>query len=132
MNELFFAMSEDKSSKISPEEQYKEIIKAVEGGDNRAKTKLAYYKLSGYGGCDIDVDEAVVLLKERVEDKDTEAMWLLGLCYEYGMGCEQDLEEAESLYKQSQDGENDVGDFFVKNGKDKRGTGTMDLGWWGL
>ena len=61
-------MSDDRSSKISPEEQYKETVKAVEGGDNKAKTKLAYYKLSGYGGCDIDVDEAVALLKERVED----------------------------------------------------------------
>ena len=108
-------MSDDKSSKmISPETEYKEIVKAVESGDNKAKTKLAYYILSGYGGCDIDVDEAVVLLKERVGDEDTEAMWLLGLCYEYGMGCEQDLKEAESLYKQSYDGGNEVGEFFVK------------------
>ena len=96
-------------------------------GDNKAKTKLAYYKLSGYGGCDIDVDEAVALLKKRVEDKDTEAMWLLGLCYEYGMGCEQDLKEAESLYKQSRDGGNEVGLFFVNTGKDKRGTGVINV-----
>jgi len=107
-------MSDDKSSKISPETEYKEIIKAVVSGDNKAKTKLAYYKLSGYGGCEIDVDEAVVLLKERVEDKDTDAMWMLGLCYEYGMGCEQDLKEAESLYIQSFEGSNVVGDFFFK------------------
>ena len=123
-------MSDDKSSKISPEAQHKETVKAVEGGDNKAKTKLAYYKLSGYGGCDIDVDEAVALLKERVKDKDTEAMWLLGLCYEYGMGCKQDLKEAESLYKQSKDGGNEIGEFFVENGKDRRGTGEMKV--WSL
>ena len=73
------------------ETKYKEVVEAVEKGDSKAKTKLAYYKLSGYGGCEIDADEAVVLLKERVKDKDTDAMWLLGLCYEYGMGCEQDI-----------------------------------------
>ena len=129
MNDLFFffAMSDDKSSKISPKEQYKEIVKAVESGDNKAKTKLAYYKLSGYGGCDVDVDEAVVILLERVKDKDTDAMWLLGLCYEYGMGCEQDLKEAESLYKQSNDGGNEIGKFFVNNGKNKRGSGVMKV-----
>ena len=116
------------SSKIlSSETEYKETIKAVESGDNKAKTNLAYYKLSGYGGCEIDVDEAVALLKERVEDKDTDAMWLLGLCYEYGMGCEQDLKEAESLYKQSDDGGNDVGRFFMKYGCDERGTGVMNV-----
>ena len=112
---------------LSPEEQYKEIIQAVKSGDNKAKTKLAYYKLSGYGGCEIDADEAVVLLVERVKDKDTEAMWLLGLCHEYGMGCEQDLNEAESLYKQSNDDGNEIGKFFVENGKDRRGTGVMDV-----
>ena len=129
MNDCFFTMSDDKSSKIiSPETGYKEIVKAVESGDNGAKTKLAYYKLSGYGGCEIDVDEAVVLLKERVEDKDTEAMWLLGLCNEYGMGCEQDLKEAESLYKQSNDGGNEIGKFFMENGGDARGTGVMNVG----
>ena len=124
---MFFIMSDDKSSKISPEEQYKEIVKAVESGDNKAKTKLAYYKLSGYGGCEIDVDEAVILLKECVEDKDTDAMWMLGLCYEYGMGCEQDLKKANSLYKQSGDDGNEIGKFFVENGKKKRGTGVMKV-----
>ena len=64
-------------------------------------------------------------MKERVEDKDTDAMWILGLCYEYGMGCEQDLKEAESLYQRSCDGGNEIGEFFVKYGKDKRGTGIM-------
>ena len=116
---FFFTMT-------SPETEYKELERAVESGDNKAKTKLAYYKLSGYGGCEIDVDEAVVLLKERVEDKDTDAMWLLGLCYEYGMGVKQDLKQADSLYQQScDDGGNEIGGFFVYNSIDARGTGVM-------
>ena len=102
-----------------------DVKRAVESGDNRAKTQLAYYKLSGYGGCDIDVEEAVVLLKERVKDKDTDAMWMLGLCNEFGMGCEQDIEEAQRLYEQCKDGGNVIGEFFVKFGRNKRGTGKM-------
>ena len=135
MNEWFLTMGNKISSTTEeehPEAQYKEIVKAVESGDNKAKTKLAYYKLSGYGGCDIDVDEAVVLLKERVKDKDTEAMWLLGLCYEYGMGCEQDLKQAESLYKQSKDGGNVIGKVFAENRSHIRGTGVMSVNLWGL
>ncbi len=112
--------------KMSKEEaEYKELLGAVEGGDNKAKTKLAWYKLSGCGGAEVDVEGAVALLEERVEDEDAEAMWMLGLCYEYGMGCEQDLKQADSLYKQSNDSGNEVGEFFVNNGKDKRGTGIM-------
>ena len=114
-----------KTSKEEEEKQYKDIEKAVESGDNKAKTKLAWYKLSGCGGCEIDVDGAVVLLKERVEDKDTDAMWMLGLCNEFGMGCEQDIEEAQRLYEQCQACGNVIGEFFVKYGKDKRGTGIM-------
>ena len=125
---FFLTMSDDKSSKISSAEaQYKAIVKAVESGDNKAKTQLVYYKLSGYGGCEIDVDEAVVLLEERVKDKDTEAMWMLGLCYEYGMGCKQDLKQAESLYKQSSDGGNEIGKFLLEYGKQTRGTGVMQV-----
>jgi len=110
---------------LQRKEEYKETVKTVESGDKKAKTKLAYYKLSGYGGCDVDVDDAVVLLIERVQDKDAEAMWLLGLCYEYGMGCEQDLKEAKSLYKQSNVDGNEIGKFFVQYGIKRRGTGVM-------
>ena len=108
------------------EMKYKEVLSAVERGDNKAKTKLAWYKLSGYGGVEIDMKGAFALLEERVEDKDEEAMWMLGLCYEYGMGCEQDLKQAESLYKQSFGGGNEIGKFFVWNGKDSRGTSVMN------
>ena len=120
-------MSDFRKKKMSKEEEseYKEVKSAVERGDNKAKTKLAWYKLSGYGGVEIDEDYAVALLEERVKDKDVEAMWMLGLCYEYGMGCEQDLERAELLYKQSSDSGSVIGKFLFKNGKDSRGTGIM-------
>ena len=47
--------------------------------------------LSGLGGVAVDEDGAVALLQERVKDRDTDAMWMLGLCCEYGRGIEQDI-----------------------------------------
>ena len=110
------------------EEEYKEVEKAVESGDNSAKTKLAWYLLSGCGGAEVDKERAVKLLKERVEgEKDGEAMWMLGVCKEYGICCEQDLKEAERLYKESSECGNVVGKFFVESGKDRRGSGVMKV-----
>ena len=59
------------------------------------KTKQAWLMLSGLGGVDVDEDSAVALLKERVKEGDTDAMWILGICYEFGIGIEQDIEQAE-------------------------------------
>ena len=105
--------------------QYKDIVRAVEGGDNKAKTKLAWYKLSGCGGAEVDEEGAVALLEERVKDKDVEAIWMLGLCYEYGMGCEQDIERAETLYGESRRGGSVLGEFLAERGKYERGSGKM-------
>ena len=108
---------------------YKGVVSAVESGDNKAKIKLAWYKLSGRGGAEVDEDGAVALLEERAggEDKDAEAMWMLGMCCEYGMGCEQDLERAESHYKQSDECRSVIGKFLVENGGDERGCGVMKV-----
>ena len=89
------------NEKMSDEARYREAVHAMECGDERAKTRVAFYKLSGRGGAEVDADEAVALLEERVKDKDDEAMWMLGLCCEFGTGTEQNIERAESLYWQS-------------------------------
>ena len=86
--------------------------------------KLSEYKLSGRGGVEKDADEAVSLLEERAKDGDNEAKWMLGLCYEYGMGTEKDIEQAASLYEQSSEGGNSIGTFFSTN-YEGRGTGKM-------
>ena len=84
--------------------------------------------LSGYEGTEIDEDRAVVLLEERVKEKDAEAMWMLGLCYEYGIGCEESIEEAEALYKQCCEGGNVIGKFLIDNGEgNERGSGVMKV-----
>ena len=109
----------------SKESEYKDTLQAVERGDKAAKTKLAWYFLSGYCDAEVDAGKAVALLEERVKEDDTEAMWMLGLCCEYGMGTEQDLERAETLYRQSRDEENRIGKYFAENRGDGRGNGVL-------
>ena len=114
------------------EEEYKRVVRAVEGGDNAAKTRVAWFKLAGLWGCELDEDGAVALLEERVKDRDGTAMWMLGLCCEYGMGIEQDVERAEELYKQSRERKNVIGRWFARNRSGKRGSGVADMRGWGL
>ena len=109
----------------SEESEYKDTLQAVERGDNGAKTKLAWYFLSGYCGAEVDADKAVAILEERVKEDDVEAMWMLGLCCEYGNGTEQDLERAKTLYKQSREKGNEIGDFFAVNYGCGRGNGIL-------
>ena len=90
-------------------------------------TKVAHYMLSGRDGVQVNKNEAVALLEERVKDKDYDAMWMLGLCLEYGMGTEKDTERAMILYRESYDQGNVVSQFLLNNGRGGRGTGTMKV-----
>ena len=107
--------------------KYEEVKSAVERGDESAKTKLAWLMLSGLGGADVDEDGAVALLEERVKAGDGDAMWMLGVCYEYGIGIEQDIEQAEMLYKQSSEKGNKIGSFFASHREYERGSGEMKI-----
>ena len=96
------------------EVQYKEAVHAMESGDGSAKMIVAYYKLLGLGGVEVDVDEAVTLLEESVKEGYGEAMWMLGLCCEHGMGTVQDIERANKLYEESYERGSVIGDFLWK------------------
>ena len=112
-----FSAPEEKGKedqKLSEEEQYREAVCAMESGDEEAKTKVARYKLSGRGGVEVDADGAVALLEERAKEGDCEARWMLGMCCEYGVGTEQDIERAEKLYREYREGGNAVGDLLMK------------------
>ena len=115
-----------KQTKEKPwgELKYEDVKNAVESGDKSSKTKLAWLKLSGLGGADVDEEGAVGLLEERVKD-DGDAMWMLGVCNEYGRGIEQDVERAEMLYEQSSEKGNEIGAFFVSHRQYERGSGMM-------
>ena len=119
-------MNTDKGEQESwGELKYDEVKNSVERGDESAKTKLAWLKLSGLGGCGVDEDGAVALLEERVKEGDDEAMWMLGVCNEYGRGTEQDIARAEMLYKQSRERGNEIGAIFEKHDDYERGSGKM-------
>ena len=113
-------MTEQKGDEKIDEAQYREAVCAMKSGDKRAKTRVAFYKLSGRGGVKVDADGAVALLKECSKEGDDEAQWMLGLCYEFGVGTEQSIEWAEKLFQESYEGRNAVGEFLVKNGKKKK------------
>ena len=109
------------------ETKYKEVLEAIEKGDESAKTKLAWYKLSGFEGVKVDADEAIKLLEERVAAGDSEAMWMLGLCKEYGIGTEQNIEESVKLYKESNESGNEIGRILARKGGWGRGSGKMGI-----
>ena len=108
--------------------KYEEVKSAVERGDESAKTKLAWLMLSGLGGAEVDEEGAVALLEERVKaGDDSDAMWMLGVCYEYGRGIEQDVEQAEMSYEQSSEKGNKIGAFFVSHKDCERASGEMKI-----
>ena len=106
---------------------YPEGVNATENNDENAKTVEAFFKLTGCGGVEIDEKAAVALLEEQAESGDNEAMWMLGLCCEYGIGTEQDFEPATLFYRKSCEGGNVVGEFLLKNDQGRRGSGVMKV-----
>ena len=120
-------MFEEQKSEMKNEVQYREAVRSMESGDESAKTRVAYCMLSGSGSVKVDADGAVALLEERIKDEDCEAMWMLGLCCEYGVGIEQDVERANKLYRESLKGGNVVGKFLLNYRSGGRGTGEMKL-----
>ena len=74
-----------------------------------------------------DADGAVVVLEERTKHHDAQAMWLLGLCCEYGMGTEQDTQRAEQLFQQAAQQGNRTAKLLVDKLKNRNGRGCLDM-----
>ena len=120
-------MYEDDS--LSEADCYDAVLSAVEDGDENAKTQLAWLKLSRR--IKSDAEEAVALLEERVGKGDEEAMWLLGLCLEYGIGINEDIERAEILYEQSYEYGSTTGFLLAsKQEEAPRGSGHLLMNGW--
>jgi len=122
------------SSEISSDEaKYEDAVTSMENGDESAKTTIALFKLSGRAGVELDYDGAVALLEERTAEGDGEAMWMLGLCCEYGVGIQQDVGRARLLYQQSFEANNVLGWFLSKGLTDWQGfvaTGKVKMNYW--
>ena len=68
------------------------------------------------------------MLKKRAESGEENAMYLLGLCYEFGIGETKDIEQAERIYKELQEKGNVVGTFLYKHCcQNGRGSGPLIL-----
>ena len=95
----------------------------------KTATEKALWMLEGSHGMARDPHGAVELLQRQVvEHKDAEAMWLLGLCCEYGMGTEKDTQRAEQLYQQAaQQGNKAAQLLVVKLNKEDRGCDYMKM-----
>ena len=93
-------------------------------------TENAQWMLEGSHGMARDADAAVALLEEKVKEADAKAMWLLGVCCEFGMGTEQDVARAEQLYKRGEAQGNATAKLLANKLKNKNGRGCtqMDLG----
>jgi len=106
-------------------ERYQHLLTAVETGDEKAKTELAILKLTGSDGAEVDKVGAFSLLGERAAAEDGDALWILGLCYEYGIGISQDIERAGSLYLRSKRSKSQFARFLSENFETERATGVM-------
>ena len=107
----------------SDEAHYRQAVSAMENGDKTAITEVAFYKLTGRDVTTVDEKGAVDLLRGQHED--SEARWMLGLCYEYGMGTGQDFKQSEELYRTSAGMGNAAGLFLMSNSSSGRGSGIM-------
>ena len=101
-----------------------ETVIALKRGDGTAKTILAWNMLCGQK----DPRYAVKLLEERVNAADGEAMWMLGVCKEFGIGTNKDTERAETLYEQSNKCMNETGKFLLSKVEYDRGGGAICVG----
>ena len=93
----------------------------------KAETEKALWMLEGRNGMARDADGAVVVLQQQVDEHhDAQAMWLLGLCCEYGMGTEQDTQLAEQLFQQAAQQGDETAKLLVEL-ENKKGRGCLDM-----
>ena len=87
----FLAKQRKKLAKMS--------MQKCKGEKEVAPIERARWLLEGSHDFVRNPDAAVALLEELVKDRNTEAMWMLGVCCEFGMGTEKDVDRTEQLYK---------------------------------
>ena len=95
------------------------------------KVSQARMLLGGDSSTPRDEIKAFGLLEQEAEALDSDAMWMLGLCYEFGMGTFKNLERAEELYGRAKQQGSTTAAFLIEqianNGKEGRGCSTWNL-----
>ena len=90
-------------------------------------TEKARWMLEGSHGMTRDAEKAVALLEERTKGGDAEAMWMLGVCCEFGMGTPQDVGRAAQLYIRAAVQDNATAQLLMNNLKNKNGRGSLEM-----
>ena len=90
-------------------------------------TEKARWMLEGSHGMTRDADAAVALLEAKVKDGDAEAMWMLGVCCEFGMGTGQDVERAEKLFERGAEHGNETAKLLTDLLKNKNGRSNTQM-----
>ena len=90
-------------------------------------TEDARWMLEGSHGMARDAEAAVALLEEKVKDGEAEAMWMLGVCCEFGIGTEQDVERAEQLYKHGAEQGSSTAKLLTDKLKNNNGRGISKM-----
>ena len=115
---------------ISNNKRKQEAMSKRQSQEHGMTTEKARWMLEGSHGMARDAEAAVALLEERAKDGDAEAMWMLGVCCEFGMGTEQDVARAVRLYKGAARKRSTAARVTLDRLKNKNGRGRtqMDLG----
>ena len=114
------------SSNPRPQPQYNIKPQKLQPYKPNEDTERAWSLLSTLEPND-DGTEIVDILKPQTEKGDMEALWMLGICYEYGIGIEQNKKQAAALYEQSREKGSEVGTFLVSHMKYGKGSGYMRM-----
>ena len=97
-----------------------------QGGKRGSKSEVARRVLQDGRADKAERAQAVVQLEECARDGDAEAMWVLGVCCEHGIGTAQDLGRARELYEASQEKGCRTGGLLVEC-PNRNGLGSREL-----
>ena len=97
-----------------------------QGGRRASRSEAARRVLQDGRADEAERAQAVVQLEECASDGDAEAMWVLGVCCEHGVGTAQDLARAQVLYEASQERGCRTGGFLVEC-PNRNGLGSREL-----
>ena len=100
------------------------VFRIIGEGKTRSRIQLAWKEFLGYDAGDGDI---IKQLNKEVEAKNGEAMWVYGICKEFGIGTEQDMEKARDLYEESENLGSASGNFLASKTRSGRAPGEIAL-----
>ena len=79
-----------------------------------SQTRRAYWMLEGSHGYVVDANKAVELLITKAREGDSDAMWILSYCFQFGIGVEKNIEASKKLARKANALQNPVAKIMDK------------------